>query len=95
MPSASPASSAKQHTAPSPEPPVKLAQAKFATEEEEKLYMNRMRSKVNRMCCRTSTGKLQVSEEVHKIWAQAGTARYGLVEIMADCDGQKDSAMLV
>lgn len=64
---------------------------KFATEEDEKLYMNRMRSKVNRMCCRTSTGKLQVSEDLHKIWAQAGSARDGLVKIMADCDGRKDN----
>ena len=57
--------------------------------------MNRMRSKVNRMCARTSTGKLQDSEEIHKIWAQAGTARDGLVQLMADCDGHKDIAMLV
>ena len=52
--------------------------------------LNRMRSKVNRLCARTKTGRLQVSEDVHNLWLQAGQSRDQLVQMMDHADGVRD-----
>ena len=52
--------------------------------------LNRMRSQVNRMCARTKGGKLQVSEDVHNLWLQAGHSRDQLVQMMDQADGVRD-----
>ena len=59
--------------------------------DPQKLFMARMRAKANRLCCRTSTGKLKVSQEIHEMWMKAGKIRDDMVELMADAAGNKDS----
>ena len=44
------------------------------------------------MCSRTSTGKLKVSEEVHKMWQQTGKVQRDMIKIMMDVDGDRDSS---
>ena len=60
-----------------------------APAERDEKFWNRMRSKVNRMCDRTKTGKLQVSEDIHKMWRQAGTVRDNLILLLADANGDR------
>ena len=59
-----------------------------------KKHMAKMRAKANRLCCRTSTGKLKVSQDIHEMWMKAGKVRDDMVELMADADGDKDSMKL-
>ena len=51
----------------------------------------RMEAKVRRLCDTTSTGKLQVTSELHELWLKAGTTRDNLIQLMIDADGKKDS----
>ena len=50
-----------------------------------------MRAKVNRLCARTKTGKLQVSEDIHKMWLQKGRVRDDLIQLMATADGNREA----
>ena len=50
-----------------------------------------MRAKTGRLCSRTATGKLQVSEEIHNMWLQKGRIRDDLIAIMSEAGGNRDS----
>ena len=62
--------------------------------DPHKKFMAKMRAKASRLCCRSSTGKLKVSQEIHDMWMKAGKVRDDMVELMADADGHKDSTTL-
>ncbi|CAE7621704.1 unnamed protein product [Symbiodinium sp. CCMP2592] len=49
-----------------------------------------MRAKCSRLCERTKTGKLQVSEEIHKMWLQKGVVRDNLIQFMTDAEGNRE-----
>ncbi|CAE7683056.1 unnamed protein product [Symbiodinium sp. CCMP2592] len=57
--------------------------------ERDEKFWNRMRSKVNRLCDRTKSGKLQVSDDIHKMWKEAGSVRDNLILLMADANGDR------
>ena len=52
-----------------------------------------MRAKVNRLCARTKTGKLQVSEEIHRMWLQKGRVRDDLIQLMATANGKREAKL--
>ncbi|CAE7756827.1 unnamed protein product [Symbiodinium sp. CCMP2456] len=52
-----------------------------------------MEAKVRRLCERTSTGKIQVTADVHELWLKAGQTRDNLIQLMADSDGNKEEFM--
>ena len=58
-------------------------------DRQDKKFLNKMRSKLNRLCNRTATGKLQVSEDLHNMWLQKGKVRDDLVQLMADAGGNR------
>ncbi|CAE7369766.1 unnamed protein product [Symbiodinium sp. CCMP2456] len=53
-------------------------------DEDDAKYWNKMRSKVNRFCGPTASGKLRVSDDIHAMWKKAGTSRDVLVSLMAE-----------
>ncbi|CAE7839919.1 unnamed protein product [Symbiodinium sp. CCMP2592] len=59
------------------------------SDDHDEKFWNRMRSKVNRMCCMTPGGKLQVSPDIHEMWKQAGMVRDNLVSLMAEANGDR------
>lgn len=61
------------------------------TKAEEVKEWRKMEAKVRRLCERTSTGKIQVTADVHELWLKAGQTRDNLIQLMADSDGNKDS----
>lgn len=52
-----------------------------------------MRSKVNRFCGATTSGKLQVSDDIHAMWKKAGASRDVLVSLMAEANGDRDTSL--
>ena len=54
-----------------------------------KKHRNKMRSKLNRLCDRTATGRLQVSEEIHNMWLKKGKIRDDMVNLMVAADGNR------
>ena len=61
------------------------------TEEErdEKKLFARMRGKAYRLCTRSSTGKLKVSEDLALMWQQTGKVQRDMIKIMMEADGDK------
>ena len=64
-------------------------------DDDAKKMWNRMDAKLRRLCNRTSTGKLQVSEEIHQLWLKSGATRDSMVQTLIDCNGEKDFTMIV
>ncbi|OLQ14679.1 hypothetical protein AK812_SmicGene1179 [Symbiodinium microadriaticum] len=58
-------------------------------DEDDAKFWNRMRSKVNRFCGATTSGKLQVSDDIHAMWKKAGASRDVLVSLMAEANGDR------
>ena len=46
-------------------------------------------AKLRRMCKVKASGKAGVTDDILSAWREGGTARAGLVKILADCSGNK------
>ena len=54
----------------------------------------RMRAKVNRLCSRTSTGKLSVSEDLHRMWVEGGTlVQQDMIQVMSESEGHRATSL--
>ena len=84
----------KQAKAIAPPPSSAEVSSDDDEDEETRKRHKRMWAKCHRLCNYTSTGKLNVPEDVHKMWVEGGNAvQKDLITVMEECDGKRAASL--